>query len=345
MIKEELSKLIGRIKEHHNYYEQNEMAVRNQIINPILRIFGWDPENPAEVKHDIATEEGRPDYCLFKNGKKLLFIEAKKLSSDISNKDIIQLARYCFGEGMKYGLITNGAIWILFKSFQEGTKIEERNIWKINIETSDIETSINHLNQISKENIGRIDLIIRKNNILDNLWRSLLKKPEEIIEGFIPIINNKLKVEYKEYSFDTTEIKCYLKERINELITPMPKEEYTPPKPPIGPDIQKTYGLRKLHIGKDSYSFSKTYEILINTAEWLIKNEKMKGTDCPIPSGPTRYLVNTRPIRKDGQPMRAPKRLSNGLYVETHWHEPATIMYARKLLEKFGYKAEILNFS
>ena len=44
MDKDALEKIINRIKEHKDYYNQNEMAVRNQIINPVLRVFGWDPE-------------------------------------------------------------------------------------------------------------------------------------------------------------------------------------------------------------------------------------------------------------------------------------------------------------
>ena len=41
---------------------------------------------------------------LFKNNKKVLFVEAKKLSVDVEQREVIrQLAKYCFGEGMKYG--------------------------------------------------------------------------------------------------------------------------------------------------------------------------------------------------------------------------------------------------
>ena len=134
MLKETLEMVVERMKKYRDLYEQNEMAVRDQIVNPTLKGLGWNPENPEEVQPNIYTEEGVPDYSLMNNANKVLFIEAKKLSVDIEQKEVMrQLAKYCFGEGMKYGVLTNGAIWILFRAFQEGTKMTERIVWKTDI--------------------------------------------------------------------------------------------------------------------------------------------------------------------------------------------------------------------
>lgn len=87
MFKETLEMVIEKMKKHRSLYEQNEMAVRDQIINPILKALGWNPENPEEVQPNISTEEGIPDYSLLKNGKKVLFIEAKKLHNILFQED------------------------------------------------------------------------------------------------------------------------------------------------------------------------------------------------------------------------------------------------------------------
>ncbi|MFQ6135428.1 MAG: restriction endonuclease, partial [Nitrososphaerales archaeon] len=98
MLNESLDIVGDGLKKYRSIYEQNEMAVRDQIVNPILRGLGWNPEDPEEVQPNISTEEGVPDYSLIKNGKKVLFIEAKKLSVDIKQREVIrQLAKYCFG--------------------------------------------------------------------------------------------------------------------------------------------------------------------------------------------------------------------------------------------------------
>ena len=122
-----LETIRARLTSHRQLYEGNEMAVRDQIINPTLRLLGWDPEDPDKVQPNVTTDEGIPDYVLLKQGRGRLLLEAKKLSVYIENPEVIrQLARYAFSQGTTYGLITNGAVWLLFHSFEEGTTVRER---------------------------------------------------------------------------------------------------------------------------------------------------------------------------------------------------------------------------
>jgi len=126
-LNESLAPIVEKIKKYRSLYEQNEMAVRDQIVNPILRNLGWNPENPEEVQPNVSTEEGIPDYSLIKDGKKNLFVEAKKLGVDVEQREVIrQLAKYSFSEGTKYGVLANGALWVLIGSFEEGTTLTER---------------------------------------------------------------------------------------------------------------------------------------------------------------------------------------------------------------------------
>ena len=135
-INELVAQLRERINKHRPFYERNEQAVRDQIVNPILRLLEWDTENPEEVQPNVSTEEGVPDYTLIKNGRKILFVEAKKLGIDIEQLEVIrQLAKYAFSEGTKYGVLTNGSKWMLIKSFAEGTNLTDRIVWKTNIES------------------------------------------------------------------------------------------------------------------------------------------------------------------------------------------------------------------
>lgn len=341
MLKETLELVIKRMKKSRSLYERNEMAVRSQIIEPILRGLGWDTENPEEVQPNVSTEEGIPDYSLLKNGKKVLFIEAKKLSVNIEQREVIrQLAKYCFGEGVKYGVLTNGTIWILFKAFQEGTPMSERIVWKTDIESDNLIASVRRLNTISKDNIENIEKLIRKLQILDEIWQSLVDEPDEIIKGLIPVFEKLIKEGYSDYEFEITEIEDFLKERIKELITPTEVTEYI-----SSPETSTWEGgqPRKMKIGSDVFEIRYSYEILMNTAEWLIKKGKLKRSDCPIPIGKKRNLINTKPKHRYGDNFRAPKRLSNGLYIEVNYSTAGCINNARRLLERFGFRGDILE--
>jgi len=341
MLEEKLKKVVEKMKKHRSYYERNEAAVRSQIIEPILRSLGWDVENPEEVQPNVSTEEGIPDYSLLKGNKKVLFIETKKLSVDIEQREVIrQLAKYCFGEGMKYGVLTNGAIWILFRAFQEGTTISERIVWKIDIESDELTASIRRLNTISKDNINDIEKLIKKLQILDEIWQSLVDEPNEIIKGLIPVFKKLIKEGYPDYEFESIEIEDFLKERIKELITPAEETEY------ISPPETSAWGRgqpRRMKIGSDVFEIRNSYEILTNTAEWLIRKGKLKRSECPIPIGRKRHLINTEPKHRYGDSFRAPKRLSNGLYIEVHYSTAGCINNARRLLEKFGFRGDMLE--
>ena len=53
--------------------------------------------------------------------------------------------------------------------------------------------------------------------------------------------------------------------------------------------------------------------------------------------------MNTKPSHRDGGDFRAPRELSNGLWIETHHSMAGSIGYARRLLKTFGYSEDMLE--
>ena len=136
------------------------------------------------------------------------------------------------------------------------------------------------------------------------------------------------------------EIEDFLKERIKELITPPEETEYvSPTETPTWEGGQP----RRMKIGSDVFEIRNSYEILTNTAEWLIRKGKLKRSECPLPIGRKRHLINTEPKHRYGDSFRAPKRLSNGLYIEVHYSTAGCINNARRLLERFGFRSDMLE--
>jgi predicted type IV restriction endonuclease len=232
-LKETLETVAKRMNDYRSLYEQNEMAVRDQIVQPILRALGWNPEDPNQVLPNprtllpnLRTTEGFPDYLLIANRTSILFIfiETKKLSVDVEQNEVIrQLAECCFREGVKYGLLTNGTIWILFRAFQiqKGVTMPERRMWKIDLENDHISTCIRNLSTIS---IGNVTKLNKKQEILDEIWRSLLEEPKDLILALVPIFEKLIKERYPEYEFAQEEVQDFIAERVMQLTAPVEEE-------------------------------------------------------------------------------------------------------------------------
>lgn len=342
-ITEALTSTLEKLKKYRNLYDTNEMAVRDQIINPILKTLGWNIEDPEKVQPNISTEEGIPDYTLIKNNNKVLFLEAKKSSIDVEQKEAIrQLAKYAFSAGTKYGVLTNGPIWILVRSFQENTTLSERIVWRIDLESEDLASSIRKLSTITYENVEQIEMIVKKINILDEIWETLLEEPDKLILGILPTIKKTIAEGYPGYQFVDDEIIDLLTERIKDLYKDTP-EMLSDPRDELDP-IQQSYKQKpqKMKLNQDQFSLQNSFEILVNTANWLIKKGKLKVSDCPISAGYRRNLVNIQSKHKNGEEFRAPKKLSNNLWIDCNYSTAGCISKARSLLEKFGFSGNTL---
>jgi len=195
---------------------------------------------------------------------------------------------------------------------------------------------------LSIDNITNIEKLIKKLQILDEIWHSLLDEPKDIVKGFIPVFDDMIKEVYPDYEFDITEIEDFIIERVNELISP--EEEDI-----IGSHIITEHRewrgnqQRIMKIGNYTYKIRNSYDILVNTAEWLIREGKLKKEHCPIASGHKRNLINIQPKHRYENAFIAEKKLSNGLYIETNHSNASCIKNARKILERFGYSGDILE--
>ncbi|MFQ5772737.1 MAG: hypothetical protein ACE5HX_19535, partial [bacterium] len=196
---------------------------------------------------------------------------------------------------------------------------------------------------ISKDNVEEIEVLMKKVQILDEIWQSLLDEPEKIIMGLIPVVKSILSQGYPDYQFEDTEIEGLLKERVGEMISGQSREGI-PPEPPLEPIPPSGGSPRKMKLRGETFELRYSFEILVNTANWLIKNRKLKTSDCPVVIGRgRRCLINRQTKHPDHSDFRAPKNLSNGLFIETHISTKGGIDYAKRLLGKFGFPPDILT--
>ncbi len=112
---DKIAELQRRVDRYRDQLAKNELLTRYVLIDPFLRLLGWDLEDPEQVRPEFSTQAGRPDYALLHGGERpLVFIGAKSLGKQ---EDLQQYISYCVAEGVKYFIATDGAKWEVYDTY------------------------------------------------------------------------------------------------------------------------------------------------------------------------------------------------------------------------------------
>lgn len=123
---------------------KNEQATIMGLVLPVLRLIGYDVDNPEIVypqmrldnKDDVIVFSGnakqrqlnRPDFALYTSSRRdreepYALLEAKKLAESVQLKSG-QLHEYVKKTRAKLGIITNGRDWIIVQKLDDDKKVE-----------------------------------------------------------------------------------------------------------------------------------------------------------------------------------------------------------------------------
>lgn len=121
-----------RVKKYSEMLKRNEMLVRYILVDPLLRALGWNLEDPEEVLPEDVLEEGKPDYTLRLDGKSIAFLEVKSLGN-ITEEVVREKLKYSFEKGVRYTIITDGDLWLIYDAFKSDVEWRERKVseWRI----------------------------------------------------------------------------------------------------------------------------------------------------------------------------------------------------------------------
>ena len=98
-------------EKHRDYLANNEAATRACLVDPVLRVLGWDVSDPEQVQVEFKVEGKAVDYALLGGGKPLVLVEAKSLGAKLKD-DFWQLAVYAAKTGASSGVMANGDEWV-----------------------------------------------------------------------------------------------------------------------------------------------------------------------------------------------------------------------------------------
>lgn len=144
---QELGRLVHVFSENLPYYKNpknnfNEQMTRQQYIDVFLKLLGWDISNPnglsfkdREVvaeEYSIANSKDRPDYTIRMNGMSKFYVEAKKVSVDISldEKAALQTRRYGWNAGHDISLLTNFEYLAVYLTYEMPKEVDVANKYR-----------------------------------------------------------------------------------------------------------------------------------------------------------------------------------------------------------------------
>ena len=247
-------------------------------------------------------------------------------------------------------------MWWLYLPRAEGDW-NDRKFYTINILEQEIEDIVDKFDRLlSRENVASGEVVRQAESILENRQREKIVK-ERLPEAWNKVIRNAVSPDslLVDILAETAEEVCGFKLESDEILGFIrsnyekwllsPEQEREVPPPTTGSQNKNQIGKpKRMQIDGESHELKYKYDILVNTANWLIDRGYLKPSDCPVKltSRAKIYFINRMPERAPDLKFWRPQKLKNGLFIEADRSDIA-IENAQKLLKKYGYDPEILK--
>ena len=286
----------GRIREHGNTLSQNEYRTRLALIDPILNALGWDVSDPKLVTPEYQVGSGRADYALLN--------KAGNPRAFIEAKHL----------GATLESPSNRA-QVFFYAYDEGLAyagLTDGNEW------------IFEEVRAPRDRRRLLEVTISKGS------------SEQLALQFLLLWRPNIRA--RQPSAVLTPV----------LGTPTKPDPIIDPPPPLPPPSLEWVSLAEykvkggtkppnIRLPDDSeVPLKYWYEILKETAEWLIRTGLLTKDRCPVKNNGKVSIVHTEPKHESGTGFWYPVQLSNGLFLNKHGTKETVLNYTKFLLEGFG---------
>jgi hypothetical protein len=189
-MKVKLADIIARLRQGRF---QNEQAVSQGIVLPILRELGWDIFDTTLVWPEYQTGEGRADFALcHPPSKPAEFIEVKPPGK--AEDGVRQALEYAFHTGVPFIVLTDGRTWSFYLPAEQGS-YEDRRVYKLDLferppaEAADIlRRYLAYERVVSGEALDTARKEYRSRNrrsqaraAIPEAWRELVEKGDELL--------------------------------------------------------------------------------------------------------------------------------------------------------------------
>ncbi len=137
----------------------NEQNTKASLIEPVLRVLGWDTEDFEEVHREYKPKSAdKPvDYVLFLMRSPRAFIEAKALGQDLDDRRWAnQIMGYASVAGVEWIVLTDGDEYRIYNS-HAAVPVEEKLFRRIRV-SNDSEKPEETLSLLARESIQKDEI-------------------------------------------------------------------------------------------------------------------------------------------------------------------------------------------
>jgi predicted type IV restriction endonuclease len=157
IFKQEIGKYIKDKESLINRHpDMSEADTISTLVEPLLRVLGWDPQALDEVQRQYPVQGRRGvehvDIALKIDNDVKVFLEAKSIGTALNEPDERQVLNYAYNQGAEWCILTNGRELRVYDPFS-GRDIEDRLLFKLMLE--DFPNHLEELTLLSRDNIKR----------------------------------------------------------------------------------------------------------------------------------------------------------------------------------------------
>ena len=344
--KKQITKFINStsdVIERFSESELDEQTTKRYIISNFLdNVLDWPISElkdgytvPGEYTIQIASNTKKVDYALLdESNEPICIVEAKRISTSLSDKEKKQIKSYMKAEELIWGILSNGKEYCFYIRDDEDTikEIEISHTTYSNLESiKELISLYSFENLKSGESLDNRKEILKRYRRVESFNADKTKNtlydvlsPEDdeekqAINDFVNKYQNIIKNKKTIFISSNTN-------KNEENTTKNTDERDNSVRGEIESKTPVTFNGDEI-VFDESISSTKHLESVVNL---LFEIEYISNEDVPINRGNKRYLVNTEPIDSEGDEMYSPKELSSGYYLETNY----STEYCKKIISE-----------
>ena len=322
MALESLLQLVETLRERINLQPpiiSSEWQTRYALIDPLLRELGWDTADPTMVVPEDGSGNGRADYLLQADGKPCMVIEAKRLGASLrdAQRQALDYAMDASRQA-RYFTATNGKEWMIYDTHKPAASmlvisfdltagslaeasLNALALWRPRILEGAV--SAGHQPIGSTEESQRQGIVQSPPHPSPTVASPAAPSPAAPISQ-IPATT----IDAREW-IPLTEL------------TPKGRKP-SPPSEMLLPDNRRV-------------RLNAWNSILIETTNWLINNNFLNESHCPVFIGTKRYIVAADPVHSSGTPFKESRQVGS-LHLEVSLTALEIVRHTPHIIERAG---------